>query len=220
MPGRPPRQWFKRITPGLKKTYPKATTKQLTRVAAGIWHKTQPRKYLYDPKNKISKEEASYVREGKFPFVCGTCRYIRWGGSGKSDTCDLVTGTIDAYAVCRLWKATYGNASLSNNTYDPQPKGTVVTDPGKLPEPDDHPGYDDLNNIRLVSYANAKGYNPVKNLIEAQVVMPQHQFKNILDKVRKWKDVEITDEDNDGTIDRIIRRARDNKATNIFIDRA
>jgi len=106
--------------------------------------------------------------------------------------------------------------------FDPsQRRGTIVNDPAKLPEPLDFPGYDNLNNVRIVPYANAKGYQPVKDLVEGQVVVPQHQFSKILKLVNKFRDhpVELTDEDNDGVIDRIVRRGRDGPL-NLFIDKA
>jgi hypothetical protein len=101
------------------------------------------------------------------------------------------------------------------------PDARLYADPAKLPRPDDHPGYDNLNNIRLVpEFTGNKQYLPVKRLIESQVVLPQHQWDTLYEKISKWPDVEVTDEDGDGKPDRLIRRGHRNNQTSVFIDRA
>lgn len=57
--------------------------------------KTQP---------KTSAEEAHYVEDGEFPFVCGTCRNYE----GGSMLCEIVEGPYDGKVYpqgsCDLWK--------------------------------------------------------------------------------------------------------------------
>lgn len=101
-----------------------------------------------------------------------------------------------------------------------RPDPRLYADPARLPKPQDHPGYDNLNNVRLVPEAKAKGYVAVKRLMEGQMVMPQHQWNTLYTKVKDWPDVEVTDEDKDGKPDRLIRRGHKNRQTNLFIDRA
>jgi hypothetical protein len=106
----------------------------------------------------------------------------------------------------------------------PATKPTVhryIADPGHLTKPDDHPGYDNLNLVRLVEADSTPGYVPTKQLIEGQIVMPPHQFDTLMKKMSKWGDVEIVHEPGGPPgPNRIIRRGRENQATNIFIDKA
>lgn len=70
------------------------------------------------------------------------------------------------------------------------------------PDPIDIHGFDG-SLVRLVP--------EVDQLIETVIVLPKHQFEEVKEKVKGWKDVEFEK-------GRIIRRAKKNKATNIFID--
>jgi hypothetical protein len=103
---------------------------------------------------------------------------------------------------------------------EPPPDPRLYADPARLPKPHDIAGYDNLNNIRLVEKADAPGYYPVKRLVEGQIVLPQHQWGELYDQVKKWPDIELTDENGDGKVDRIIRRGRRNSQTNLFVDSA
>jgi hypothetical protein len=99
--------------------------------------------------------------------------------------------------------------------------GTVPLDPAKLPKPHDYPGYDNLNNLRLVPTAKAPGYHPVKGLMEGQIVLPQHQFDRALKDVTshpEYSDIEFETEGK--KVVRMVRRGKANSATNIFVDRA
>lgn len=72
------------------------------------------------------------------------------------------------------------------------------------PKPIDIHGFDG-SMVRIVP--------EVDGLIEVVIVLPKHQFDEVMHQVKDWKDVEIDDHGR-----RIIRRAQKNKATNIFID--
>ncbi len=231
MPGHPPSAWYSRILPNLRATYPKFGPKRLNRIASGIWRTQQPTKYLYDPKtgkrrrkfdveNKADAKTANYIEPGPYPFVCGNCKFIIWGGKGtRNDSCQLVNGPhkqgmISANGSCRLFQAKPA-AGLGTKT------GTVPLDPAKLPKPHDYPGYDNLNNLRLVPTAKAPGYHPVKGLMEGQIVLPQHQFDRALKDVTshpEYSDIEFETEGK--KVVRMVRRGKANSATNIFVDRA
>ena len=62
---------------------------------------------------------------------------------------------------------------------------SYIADPSKLTKPIDLPGYDNLNNLRLVPYDNAKGYYPTRGLAEGQMVMPQNQFLKALEVIEQ-----------------------------------
>jgi len=141
-----------------------------------------------------------------------------WGGKGtRNDSCQLVKGPhkqgmISANGSCRLFQAKPA-AGLGPKT------GTAPLDPAKLPKPHDYPGIDNLNNIRLVPRASAPGYHPVKGLIEAQVVLPQHQFDRVLKDVTSHPEYSDLEMETEGKkVVRIVRRGKEGP-TNIFIDR-
>jgi hypothetical protein len=231
MPGHPPREWFSRILPNLRKEYPQLGPTRLNRIASGIWRTTQPTKYLYDPKTgkrkrrfdpkeKTTAKAANYIEPGPYPFVCGNCKFIEWGGKGtRNDSCQLVNGPhkqgmISANGSCRLFQAK-PQAGLGPK------EGNPTFDPAKLPKPHDYPGIDNLNNLRLVPTAKAPGYHAVKGLMEAQLELPQHQFDRVLKDVTshpEYSDVEFETEGS--KVVRMVRRGKANSATNIFIDRA
>lgn len=95
-----------------------------------------------------------------------------------------------------------------------------IADPARLTKPDDYPGYDNLNFLRIVEAATKKGYHPVKRLMEGQIVLPAHQWDRVHAQVKEWPDIAVTDENKDDQPDRIIRRGHDNYQTNLFVDRA
>jgi hypothetical protein len=120
---------------------------------------------------------------------------------------------ISANGSCRLFQAK-PQAGLGSK------EGSTPFDPAKLPKPHDYPGVDNGNNIRLVPTAKAPGYHPVKGLMEAQLVLPQHQFDRVLKDVtshEEYSDVEFETEGK--KVVRMVRRGKANSATNIFIDR-
>jgi len=104
---------------------------------------------------------------------------------------------------------------------------SYISDPAKLVEPHDYPGYDNLNNVRYVARDDTEGYYPTRGLVEGQVVLPQNQFLKNLDEIEQndeFSHAELLDEDGDGFIDRIVFRgpkdATRPKARNVglFID--
>ena len=84
-------------------------------------------------------------------------------------------------------------------------KGSKGYDPQPAPKPIDIEGYDGTT-IRIVP--------EVDQLIEAVIRLPKHQYDRVVDEVKDWEDVEVDEKKG-----RIVRRAKLNKATNIFIDR-
>ena len=81
-------------------------------------------------------------------------------------------------------------------------------DPQEHVKPIDFHGYDGLNMVRLAP--------EIDQLIEVQVVLPQHQFDRLLDTLEEsgYDDVEVSDNNK-----LIVRRGSANAATNIFIER-
>jgi len=84
-------------------------------------------------------------------------------------------------------------------------KYTRIADPQPLPKPRDFYGYDSTL-VRVVP--------EIDQLIEVQLRLPPHIWSEIHGLVKDWSDIEI-----DETDGRIVRRAKLNKATNIFLDK-
>jgi hypothetical protein len=99
-------------------------------------------------------------------------------------------------------------------------------DPARLPRPIDLPGYDNNTAVRLVPFFKGnKRYMPVRGLVEGQISQPQHQFIKALMLFNghpEYGDIEFTDENGDGYIDRWIRRgvktAKSGRNLNLFVD--
>lgn len=104
-----------------------------------------------------------------------------------------------------LKRATRRRIVEDEETPETPKKNMRMFDPQHLPEPIDIHGYDG-SLVRIVP--------EIDQLIEVQVKMPKHQYDRIADLTKDWEDVEI-----DAKEGRIVRRAKLNKATNIFIDR-
>lgn len=75
---RPPREWFAKMLPGLRASYPKATKARLSRIASGIW-------WRFTPAQRETFRKERKLPSGFAPVAANPGAYVRSSNGNPLD---------------------------------------------------------------------------------------------------------------------------------------